>query len=852
MSLNLTPSLVQAVEAQYEKAMAAYPQKKTEVEAWLADKSSDEAVCLKFMYGYMPLNDIISYDVEVIASYAKVTLEMYEEIPYAKNVPEELFLTYVLSYRVNNENLDQSRSWLFSEIGPRVKDKKTMVEAALEVNYWCYEKATYIPTDGRTIAPFGMCKRAKGRCGEESTLAVSAMRSVGIPARQCYVPRWAHCDDNHAWVEIWADGKWHYLGACEPEPVLNKGWFTAAASKAMLVHAKAYSHFLNGENCALETPLYSLINSTETYGSCHTVSVTVTRDGQPLANVPVSFQLINYSELFEMYTENTDENGRASFLTGKGDLYICAEVDGVYHGINVDTRLQTEFVLEMEKGIRPEALEGTFTESFDLNPPKEIIPPAPSSDSKKEHEARLKHCEAVRAAYEDTFVVKSGISEKWDTYFDNSRGNHEEIQKFYDDPAYSIEEKELLLDTLNEKDFVDCTAEILASYLKAAMPYKAEWPVEVYQKYILAPRASHEMIIDYRQKSAELLASKGTELKTPAEVWAYLQSSMTFMPDYGVGNWIANPYGCLRYGMCAERALPIIFVQVCRALGIPARLNPVTMEPEGVSVADGQPVFEMVRRKKEEPVLPTVKLKLFTKYGKPIHYMNHFTLGRYVDGKYRSLHYWDLTLDGETTLEVLPGSYRIVTCMRQIDGAVSARLDYFEVKEDCSVEVIMREDRTAEKLKYVELPKGECRLLDKDGTAAEEMVAVDSLYQGKETILIFAEPGKEPTEHLFQEILECQDEYVKEGYRLVISLADPEGLKNETLKRVLNTKIDTISVLCTDDEYIYALHETFHVGDERLPFAAAVSPSGKGLFAFANYNIRTAWTLMNIFHNAEK
>ena len=66
------------------------------------------------------------------------------------------------------------------------------------------------------------CNSARGRCGEESTLAVSAMRSVGIPARQCYVPRWAHCDDNHAWVEVWADGDWHYLGACEPEPVLDK------------------------------------------------------------------------------------------------------------------------------------------------------------------------------------------------------------------------------------------------------------------------------------------------------------------------------------------------------------------------------------------------------------------------------------------------------------------------------------------------------------------------------------------------------------------------------------------------------------------------------------------------------
>ena len=62
---------------------------------------------------------------------------------------------------------------------------------------------------------------ARGRCGEESTFTVAALRTAGIPARQVYTPRWAHTDDNHAWVEIWSKGEWYYMGACEPEPVLD-------------------------------------------------------------------------------------------------------------------------------------------------------------------------------------------------------------------------------------------------------------------------------------------------------------------------------------------------------------------------------------------------------------------------------------------------------------------------------------------------------------------------------------------------------------------------------------------------------------------------------------------------------
>ena len=94
-------------------------------------------------------------------------------------------------------------------------------------------------------------KTAYGRCGEESTFTVAALRSVGIPARQVYTPRWAHTDDNHAWVEAWADGKWYFFGACEPEPVLNLGWFNAPASRGMLMHTKVFGRYKGAEEMLL-------------------------------------------------------------------------------------------------------------------------------------------------------------------------------------------------------------------------------------------------------------------------------------------------------------------------------------------------------------------------------------------------------------------------------------------------------------------------------------------------------------------------------------------------------------------------------------------------------------------------
>ena len=133
MLLALELSLKEKIEKQYEEWMACCPNKKSEIDAWIKSADEDEAVCMKYLYAYMHPCDIVSYDVEVIASYVKATLDMYANVPYAKKVPAELFFTYVLCVRVNNEDLDKSREWIYRQLVDRVKDKKTMVEAALEV-----------------------------------------------------------------------------------------------------------------------------------------------------------------------------------------------------------------------------------------------------------------------------------------------------------------------------------------------------------------------------------------------------------------------------------------------------------------------------------------------------------------------------------------------------------------------------------------------------------------------------------------------------------------------------------------------------------------------------------------------
>ena len=853
--LKLDPSLTEKIKRQYEEWMACCPNKKREVDAWIATASEDEAICMKYLYAYMHPCDIVSYDVEAIASYVKATLDMYANIPYAKQVPAELFFTYVLCVRVNNEDLDKSREWIYRQLVDRVKDKKTMIEAALEVNYWCYEKATYIPSDDRTLAPFGMCNSARGRCGEESTLAVSAMRSVGIPARQCYVPRWAHCDDNHAWVEVWADGDWHYLGACEPEPVLDKGWFTAAASKAMLVHAKAFSDLESSAEIAYKTPLYALMNVTERYADCAKLTVTVTDHGVPVQNVSVLFCLVNYSELFPLHKEKTASDGSVSFMTGKGDLYVCTVYNGKYLGQKIDMREQQSVVLKMEQASDPEKMEGIIEERFDLNPPIEAMPKSTGAQMKSVHEARLAECEKIRADYEESFVKEDkDCSDPWNRYFVNARGNRQEIEKFRQMTEFTDEDKRLMLDTLRDKDFLDTTAEVLASYLRAALPYKNNFCTELYQKYLLAPRAGHEKLMGSRSRIASLLSEKkvfpqdGTV--TEKMVWKYVNHGLNTVPDYGTGNWPAEADGCMKCEIITEVSKRVVFVEICRAIGILARLNPVTGKAEGVYEKNGELCFEAMEKeiqKTDEPE-KQVTLTLVNKSDRKLEYWLHMTIARFENDVYQTQNYDDLAIEPgeEKELSLAKGAYRIITTQRQIDGGVSCIASSFVMSEDRVFELYQAPAKIAEKCHEAELSDATVQQVTAEGKMVGDPVLMTSLYQGQKSILVFADPGKEPTEHLFQEILECKEAYKKQGYRVVIALENTDVLKNETLQRVLHAELNLVCVTVKNDAYLYQLHEALHVGDERLPYAVAVNTEGKGLFAFANYNIRTAWTLMEI------
>ena len=149
-----------------------------------AVENADEREALRILYASSPLSDWGNYDFSISQSTAAHAVFLKR----TSALPEEIFISYVLPLRVNEEALSDCRAFFHSQLAARIQDLPPE-RAVLEINYWCAENMTYRSTDTRTISALDAYRSTFGRCGEESTLLVNALRACGFAARQIYTPR---------------------------------------------------------------------------------------------------------------------------------------------------------------------------------------------------------------------------------------------------------------------------------------------------------------------------------------------------------------------------------------------------------------------------------------------------------------------------------------------------------------------------------------------------------------------------------------------------------------------------------------------------------------------------------------
>lgn len=744
--------------------------------------TADEQEALKFLYAYMPLADVTDYPTSFFADNVRMSFKARKEMPWGKNVPELLFRHFVVPIRVNNEALDNARSVFYNELKDRIKGM-SMMDAIIEVNHWCHEKVTYQPSDARTSAPLATLKTATGRCGEESTFAVAALRAVGIPARQVYTPRWAHTDDNHAWVEAWADGKWYFLGACEPEPVLNLGWFNAPASRAMLMHTRAFGDYNGPEEVMLRTSNFTEINLTSNYAPVAPIDFYVKdSEGKPVENARVEFKIYNYAEFFTAVTKYTDANGHTSLSAGIGDLVVWASKDGKYTYQKVSFGKDKETILTLPEGAPTSSVGALETCAppkctyLDIVPPKEDPQlPYVSDEMHKENQRRFALEDSIRKAYTATFPTMEEakrINERGAEYIFKSRGNKQTIVDFIKRHSDNEDRVMGILATLSDKDLRDITTEILEDSYNATTDQ-------------LSPRVEDELItIPFKQYFEKVFSKKAADAfrADPMKLVEWIKKNIRLNPDKKALRIAQTPVGVMKSKITDERSREIFFVDVARSLGIEAQKDAVTGKIQYKKNGEWQDVkFDNTADKTSTAAaLGTIKLTYEpTKLLDNPKYYSHFTISRIENGTAQLLNFdegqadmgngttWSNTFKNGYKLDA--GTYMLTTGTRLANGSVLASNRIFEIVKGQTTTLPLEIRQNTNEVSVIGSFNSES-LVTKDG---KEVSLLSQTGRGYYVVGILG-VGQEPTNHALHDIEKMKEAFEAWG-RPVVLLFESEA-----------------------------------------------------------------------------
>ena len=714
--------------------------------------TADEQEALKFLYAYMPLADVTDYPTSFYVDNVRLSFKARNEMSWGKNVPELLFRHFVLPIRVNNEPLDASRAYFYKELKERIKNL-SMHDAILEINHWCHEKVTYQPADARTSSPLQTLRTATGRCGEQSTFAVAALRAMGIPARQVYTPRWAHTDDNHAWVEAWADGKWYFLGACEPEPVLNLGWFNAPASRAMLMHTRAFGNYNGPEEVLQRTNNFTEINLTSNYAPTAEVKFEVKdTDGKPVSGAKVEFKIYNYAEFYTAVTKQTDAQGRTSLSAGMGDLLIWASKDGNYGYSKASFGKDNTVTITLNHNMLSDKSKASFEEeTFNIVPPAENAKtPYVSDEMRKENNRRFAYEDSIRKAYTATFLTKEQaekINPRAAEYLVKSRGNKQTIIDFL--ARHKDNEARVLgiLATLSDKDLRDIPAEILED----------NFTTKTNQ---LSPRVEDEMIsIPFKNYIEKAFAGKTSEMfrKDPTALVTWINKNIRIAPEYNALQIAQTPVGVMESKTTDERSRDIFFVDVARSLGIEARKDVVTGKVQYKK--DGKWI-DVKFESKEQATAPTGKLVLTyepSAFLDDPKYYNHFTISRIVNGSPQLMNFeegqadmgngtcWSNTFKNGYSFDT--GTYMLTTGTRLASGSVLAATRIFNIEKGKTTTLPLDIRQDANDVSVIGQFNSES-IISKDGKDVSILSQTGRGYY----ILAVLGVGQEPTNHALHDI----------------------------------------------------------------------------------------------------
>jgi hypothetical protein len=154
---------------------------------------------------------------EYLINNIELSFKVWNEQPWGKNVPFDVFCEEILPYRVANEPLENWREKIlvsFAKSNRSFKEQPdiTAVEACIAVNTQLprLKLMNRMPDMNYSM----IMTTTRGMCNEMSALAVFSMRALGIPVAQEFTPKWPHNNVGHTWNSVYdsAGRRFSFMG----------------------------------------------------------------------------------------------------------------------------------------------------------------------------------------------------------------------------------------------------------------------------------------------------------------------------------------------------------------------------------------------------------------------------------------------------------------------------------------------------------------------------------------------------------------------------------------------------------------------------------------------------------------
>jgi hypothetical protein len=808
--------------------------------------SLQQEEALKFLFAYMPLSDLADYNGDFFLANANIALKTRKESPWGKSIPEEIFLHYVLPLRIYNEDLDSFRIAYYDEIQSRVKGMDAK-DAALEINHWCSEKVTSQPSGTRNSGPVNTILSARGRCGEEAIFTAASLRTAGIPARWVHSSFLAHIDGwNHAWVEVWINGKWYYMGACEPEPVLDRAWFTEPVRRAMLIETESFGTKYGQENATVCYRNYSVVNTLSKYAVTKQINVKVLdTNNVPVKDALVEYLLYNSARFRTLAVVPSDEFGISQFETGLGDLLIWARKgdDFNFKKISVNDIDTLDLILNLKPA------DHGFQE-LDLGFPIVRAPlKGPATELMAANTKRINEENVIRQAYIDSWMKPEEAAnlakelgadpEVVKDLIKRSMGNYKNIASFLThtsalDRSLAIN----LLKQVSSQDLRTTKEEIFADHLNNVIRFEntyGAYDYELYSKYVLNPGITIEkFVVAWRKYLFESMPAgfRQDAINDPSILIKYVNNNIVIDDSEDYWKPPISPKGVDELKVSDSSSRDIYFVALCRSLGIPSRLDPGPAVPGS---DDPQFYFnnewhDVFFAGMNQPLPGKGFIRFSSGEKNPVpEYFTHFTIAHFENGRYNT---FLGGVDFKDELALAPGHYMLVTGNRVNDSKILSTLSFFELKENehKTIDIKLRKDVSpAEILGTIDL-NIKISLPDKSGITLKSIA-------DKGIVLAWIDPDKEPTKHIFNDLPLLKSELDSWGGYFIFLSNESEASNNFKLESIKGLPANSLYSVDIDSKILKEITKSVSLSDIHFPFLVLTDKNGNIILKSEGYRI---------------